>query len=342
MKDTSESSDIGGINEEILNKFDELQNVYEYRAVNQTATELSTYHLPESIMRFVDKTDLNLLKKSIGDIGNKVPNSMERHCALEIFLVTKWCRKMLTKVMVFTNSQLPQHKIKKYRSINPIKVKEKCVICNINISTPGILNKDMLKSIAREEFISIYSNIGLFNMPEEEYISNCVKAVENVILLADLPKNNRSSGGDMKIIKDRFHKLYQYLSKNEIEDVQLFISVKNDYKESLTGPDVDFIMKSAKQKEVIEEKIRNMMWKDALIDYCYKDLIGGNIPPSQIWIDNIAAMLEDELVIHHCHYSGYIYGYAHKNCNSKLKIQNEIPVKVYAHNASNFDLLFLV
>ena len=49
-------------------------------------------------------------------------------------------------------------------------------------------------------------------------------------------------------------------------------------------------------------------------------------------------MIEDETIIHHCHYTGKIYGYAHKSCNSKLKVTKNIPVKVYAHNASKFDL----
>ena len=101
-------------------------------------------------------------------------------------------------------------------------------------------------------------------------------------------------------------------------------------------------MKSSREREEIEDNIKNMKWKDAIIDYSYRKLIGFNIPPSQIWLRSIDALLEDEMVIHHCHYSGHIYGYAHKSCNSKLRIQTEIPVKVYAHNASNFDLLFMV
>ena len=329
-------------NEEIRNRFEELKNVYEYRCMNQTLSELSTYHLPECIMRFVDKTDLTILSNSIKNINNNVPNSMERHCALEIYMVIKRSKKML-KVMVSTNCQLSHHHIKKYRSNNPIKLNEKCVICDIKSSTPGRLNKDLVKSIGREEFIRIYSNVGLFNMPEEEYLSNCVKVLENVILLADLPKINRSTGGDINIIKERFYNFYQFLSKHEVEDVQVLIDkVKDDYKEGLTGSDEDFGIKSKKERENIEEKIKKMMWKDALINYSYKSLIGVNIQVSRIWIQKVASLLEDELVIHHCHYSGQIYGYAHKNCNSKLRIQNEIPVKVYARNASNFDLLFLV
>ena len=85
-------------NEEIRNKFEELKNIYEYRCLNQEAGELSSYHLPECIMRFVDKSDLTILKNSIMDITNKVQNSMERHCALEIYMVIKWTKKML-KVM---------------------------------------------------------------------------------------------------------------------------------------------------------------------------------------------------------------------------------------------------
>ena len=302
--------------------------------------ELSTYHLPECIMRFVNKTDLTILKNSITDITNKVQNSMERHCALEIYMVIKWCKSML-KVLTSANCNLPKYQVKDYRIKNPIKTNLKCVICDLNISTPGTLNKELVKSVAKEEFMRLYSNIGLFNMPEEEYLSNCVKVLENVILLSDLPRVNRSTNGNMEMIKERFCKIYQYFLKNEIEDVQKFINkVMEEYKEALTGE--FFLMKSSREREEIEENIKNMMWKDALVDYSYKRLIGFNIPPSQIWLQSIAALLEDDMVIHHCHYSGHIYGYAHKSCNSKLRIQTEIPVKVYAHNASNFDLLFMV
>ena len=59
-------------------------------------------------------------------------------------------------------------------------------------------------------------------------------------------------------------------------------------------------------------------------------------------MEQLNTAIEDTVVIHHCHYSGYIYGYAHKSCNSSLQCQYQIPVKVYAHNASNFDLIFMV
>ena len=155
---------------------------------------------------------------------------MERHCALEIYMVIKWCKCML-KVLTSANCNLSKHQIKEYRSKNPIKTNLKCVICDLNISTPGIMNKELVKSVAKEEYMRLYSNIGLFNMPEEEYLSNCVKVLENVMVLSDLPRINRCVNGNMEMIKERFSKVYQYFFKNEIEDVQKFIDrVKEEYK----------------------------------------------------------------------------------------------------------------
>ena len=152
--------------------------------------------------------------------------------------------------MTSANCQLSKYQIKTYRIRNPVKSNEKCVICDIKISTPGALNKELVKSVGKEEFMRLYSNIGVFNMPEEEYLSNCVKVVENVILLSDLPRINRSSGGNISIIKERFYKIYQYLVKYEIEDVQQFVDkVMEEYKEKLTGPEEDFLIKSSRERE---------------------------------------------------------------------------------------------
>ena len=72
-------------NEEIRNKFEELKNIYEYRCLNKEAGELSTYHLPECIMRYVDKSDLTDIEKQVHfgyqTLNSKIP--MERH-SLEI------------------------------------------------------------------------------------------------------------------------------------------------------------------------------------------------------------------------------------------------------------------
>lgn len=49
----------------------------------------------------------------------------------------------------------------------------------------------------------------------------------------------------------------------------------------------------------------------------------------------------DPIVVHHNHYSGKIYGYAHKRCNSMVQDPYALVINVYAHNAK-FDNKFVL
>ena len=131
----------------------------------------------------MEKTDIALLKKSAKEIQDKKSNCMERHCALEIYLVIKWIRKLLTKILTPVNSALSFNAINKYKIDNPI-VDQKCYICDIKVSEKNKINKDMIKSISEVEYIKTYSNIGLFEMTEEKYLEKCVLAVKNMNLLS--------------------------------------------------------------------------------------------------------------------------------------------------------------
>ena len=106
--------------EDLRTKYPELKNTYEYRCLDQEPAELTEYHLPEIIMRFVTPTDLKLLKNSTSNIQSAVPNSMERHCALEVYLVIKWSTEMLKKVLLPVNMLLSFNQIRAFRRENPL------------------------------------------------------------------------------------------------------------------------------------------------------------------------------------------------------------------------------
>ena len=312
--------------EEIRQKM-KLNNMYEYRAINQNFEELSNYHLPEIIMRYIEVKDLNLLKKSITNIVNKSANCMERHCALEVFLIIKWVRKMLTNILIPIHDKLSNSEINIFKKNNNV---DKCCVCDVTLTNDNeILNKETVDYIAKTEYIRLYSNVGFFNVLEDEYLRKVNEAVCNAIALFEIPKIYRIHE-DIEDIKlnDLGADIQEYLVKNKIKDVWGFINgVLGKYKET-----ADLAVEG-------KEKVN---WKDYIIDYEYKRITGLSVGPSKTFLEEINKALEDTVVIHHCHYSGNIYGYAHKNCNSALQSQNQIPVKVYAHNASNFDLLFLV
>ena len=52
-------------------------------------------------------------------------------------------------------------------------------------------------------------------------------------------------------------------------------------------------------------------------------------------------LLFGEVVIHHSHVSGEIFGYAHDFCNQRLK-ECASPISVIAHNLFKFDFFFVL
>ena len=54
-------------------------------------------------------------------------------------------------------------------------------------------------------------------------------------------------------------------------------------------------------------------------------------------------ILNDDVVVHHCHYTGTVYGPVHKRCNSKVRIDPyHMKMYIYAHNATFFDNAFIL
>ena len=194
----------------------------------------------------------------------------------------------------------------------------------------------------REEYVRVYSTIGTFKMSEKKYLRNCSKVVRNIVKLKELPKKNSLCRGDFERVKEIQPEIYKFLVKRGIKDVSKFIDEVIQKYRGVLQVEIDNKSTTRNQKMSLIKKRDQAEWFEALIDFCYKEKIGVAINPSKVWIAAIESALYDETVIHHCHYSGKIYGYTHKSCNSQLRTQKDIPVKVYAHNAANFDLLFLV
>ena len=54
-------------------------------------------------------------------------------------------------------------------------------------------------------------------------------------------------------------------------------------------------------------------------------------------------ILNDDVVVHHCHYTGTVYGPVHKRCNSKVRVDpKHMQLNIYAHNATFFDNAFVL
>ena len=323
----------------------ELTNSYIYRAFNQTSAQLSTFNLPECITRFIDRTDMILLKNSIKDVRAKVKNSMERHCTLEISLIIKWTRLMLQKVLIPMYRVLSNEDVEYFKGCNEVK---DCCICKTAITKKTDFsppNMELVKLAHKSEYMRLYGAVGIFNMAEEEYEARCNKVVQNVSILSDIDGIARSTwGGKMLMVKVSFPKVYDYMQEVDVDSIAALKSlVFEEYKRGIAGDDATaFIMRTVKEKKKDKEKVDKYTWSEGLIEFEYKRLVDIGKGPSDVWIAEIGEALEETVVVHHDHFSGHIYGFAHKNCNSKLKvIVDKIPIRIYAHNAAKFDTALL-
>ena len=64
-----------------------------------------------------------------------------------------------------------------------------------------------------------------------------------------------------------------------------------------------------------------------------QQLLSTENPICCLWWEHVSH--KKELVIHHCHYSGQVYGIAHSRCNLKARRSNFLPV--FFHNLPRYD-----
>ena len=99
-----------------------------------------------------------------------------------------------------------------------------------------------------------------------------------------------------------------------------------------------------RQKEVKDLKnergLEYLFMAECLLEL--RDRFNYHYPVSFNFEKEIQNILADEVVIHHCHYTGNIEGVAHKRCNSSIRQETKFKkMNIYAHNAA-FDLNFVV
>ena len=99
------------------------------------------------------------------------------------------------------------------------------------------------------------------------------------------------------------------------------------------------------QVQIVEEKQR-MMLQSFYIPHCCL-VIGEAYPDHKVFMsikdeEDLIHILNDNVIIHHCHYSGTVYGPAHQICNSKVQLAiKHLKINIYAHNAT-FDHSFVL
>ena len=91
------------------------------------------------------------------------------------------------------------------------------------------------------------------------------------------------------------------------------------------------------KKALFSEKLIAFLYS-SMLKFCKTSKVKG-IPLSQKFLENIVAIMEDNLCIHHSHVTGEIKGYAHFFCNEKTR-ENYFKILVTAHNLFRFDFFF--
>ena len=99
-----------------------------------------------------------------------------------------------------------------------------------------------------------------------------------------------------------------------------------------------------RRKEVkdlkLERGLEYLFMAECLLEL--RDRFDYHYPVSFNFEKEIQNILADEVVIHHCHYTGEVVGVAHKRCNSSIRQETKFKkMNIYAHNAA-FDLNFVV
>ena len=99
-------------------------------------------------------------------------------------------------------------------------------------------------------------------------------------------------------------------------------------------------------EEIAEEKLR-LGLESFHVSHCSL-VIRATYPHHRLYMTGtleheLLNILNDDVVVHHCHYTGTVYGPVHKRCNSKVRIDPcHMKMYIYAHNATFFDNAFIL
>ena len=98
--------------------------------------------------------------------------------------------------------------------------------------------------------------------------------------------------------------------------------------------------------EEVEEKKLKQQLQSLFLSMCYL-CVEEHAPQCMLtftWSEEeeLLNILNDEVVVHHNHYTGTVYGPVHKRCNSRCQLVCNFKTNVYAHNTTNFDHNFMI
>ena len=173
--------------------------------------------------------------------------------------------------------------------------------------------------------------------------------LRNIYSYEDLKQMNIENEENYEDIIRRLIEYYP-LFENAIQEGDMCDEVMNFLLEDLNNcystleelrEEIDHISIPKKRfnskKALFSEKLIAFLYS-SMLKFCKTSKVK-RIPLSQKFLENIVAIMEDNICIHHSHVTGEIKGYAHFFCNEKTR-ENYFKILVTEHNLFRFDFFF--
>lgn len=237
---------------------------------------------------------------------------MEHRCSTDMFIINeileKWTIEKLLPGHYCHNAEDGRNFIRGSEGEEKI-----CCICHFAItlrSEDKLPNEKLLTFHVEKYYQCYYDKL----KPFYPIFNNFMATVKNIFCLYSVFKN-RVQG--WRNIED-----FEELSETDCNDFEK----------------IELKVLGTRQHKI--EHYQEFYWCKKLLSFLFKELSGFNIDVSRRLIQDIINAEKDVFVIDHCHITGTINGFAHRNCNSKKQFKN-IPLNIYTHNGSKLDYKIL-
>ena len=193
--------------------------------------------------------------------------------------------------------RLIQLKNRNSGKINPLGKNSLCCLCDFPL--PADSEKVWFDFVVRCEYlflrnIYLYEDLKQLNIENEENYENIIRRLIEYYPLFE----NAIQEGDMR------DEVMSFL----LEDLSNCYSTLEELRKEIDHTSIPK-KKFNSKKTLFSEKLIAFLYS-SMLKFCKTSKVKG-IPMSQKFLENIVAITEDNLCIHHSHVTGEIKGYAH-------------------------------
>ena len=234
----------------------------------------------------------------------------------ELKFVIEICKKWMTEKFMRKKCHLDMRSKQEYKKKNPADFSStKCVICNFNIAL-ATTNGPFFQDMTYSDFVVKKEHHFLRNIldPDELKLSKNIRnievyfaAFEKFIKIIAVLANRYRADNDIAFIEEDF--LAESLANSEITSFrELFFEIWQ------TDVEIVRTFKKTKLEQIKMISFAYMRIMDFPGDYFdNKTLV------SKYFFDSVLNLIFGDVVLHHSHINGRIFGYAHNFCNQEVK-----------------------